>query len=141
MVLHGRVKNFPIGFSSNEEIPVLTYRKLAKLIVKYHHNRIHRDIDTVVLVVCNEFWPIKVRKLAAKQEARCLDCKIIRAKTEGQVMGDLPSFRTEISPAFLCVAMDLFRPWEVKNDVVQRGPKKLRKIWGVAFTCMATRAV
>ena len=56
-------------------------------------------------------------------------------------MGDLPSFRTKISPAFLCVAMDLFGPWEVKDDIIQKGPKILRKIWGVVFTCMATRAV
>ena len=85
VVLHGRVKNFPIGFSSNKEIPVLSCSKLAELIVKYHHYRMHRDIDTVVSVVQHEFWPIKVRKLAAKVESTCLDCKMIRARPEGQV--------------------------------------------------------
>ena len=56
-------------------------------------------------------------------------------------MGDLPSYRTEISPAFSHVAMDLFGPWEVRDDIIQRGPRNLSKIWGVVYTCMVTRAV
>ena len=76
-----------------------------------------------------------------KQEAKCLVCKMIQAKTEGQIMGDLLSYRTEMSQAFSHVAMDLFRPWEGKDDIIQRGPKTLKKIWGVVYTCMARRAV
>ena len=76
-----------------------------------------------------------------KQLVKCLVYKMIRLRTEGQIMGDLLSYRTEMSPAFSHVAMDLFGPWEVKDDIIQRGPKKLRKIWGVVYTCMATRAV
>ena len=141
VVLSGRVKNFPIGFSSNTEIPVLPCSRFAELVVKYHHYRWHRDIDTVVSIVRQEFWPIKVRKIASKVESTCKDCKMLRARTESQIMGDLPSFRSEMSPAFSCVAMDLFGPWEVKDDIIVRGPKRYRKIWGVAYTCMSTRAV
>ena len=139
--LSGRVKNFPVSFSSNADIPVLPYSKFAELIVLYHHNRIHRDIDTIVAAVRQEFWPIKVRKIAAKIDSKCLDCKLKRGKFEGQIMGDLPEFRSEMLPAFSVVAMDLFGPWEVKDDVILRGPKKFRKIWGVVYTCTSTRAV
>ena len=66
---------------------------------------------------------------------------MIQLKTEGQIMGDLPLYRTEMSPAFSHVAMDLFGPWELKDDIIQRGPKRLRKIWGLVYMCMATRAV
>ena len=54
-ILHGRVKNFPIGFGPNEEIPVLPCGRLAELIVRHHHHKLHRDIDTVVSVVRDEF--------------------------------------------------------------------------------------
>ena len=37
--------------------------------------------------------------------------------------------------------MDLFGPWEIKDDIIKRGPKKIRKIWGIVYTCMSTRAV
>ena len=136
--LHGRIKNFPIKFGPNEEIPVLPCSRQAELIIMHYHLKTHRGIDMVVPAMRTEFWPIKVRKLAAKQEAKCLVCKMIRAQTEGQIMGDLPSYRTEMFPAFSHLAMDLFGPWEVKDDVIQRGPKILRKVWGVVYTCMAT---
>ena len=63
LVLSGRVKNFPIGFTSQSSVPVLPYSKLARLVVLYHHNRHHRDVDTTVTVVRSDVWPIKVRKL------------------------------------------------------------------------------
>ena len=56
-------------------------------------------------------------------------------------MGDLPLYRNEMSPAFSHVAMDLFGPWQVKDNIIKRGPKKLKKVQGVVYTCMATRAV
>ena len=140
-VLAGRVKNFPIGFSSSSEIPVLPCSKFAALIVRYHHYRLHRDVDSTVASVRQEVWPIKVRKLAASIDSKCLDCKLKRRRFESQVMGDLPAFRTEMSPAFTTVAMDLFGPWEIKDDIIKRGPRKIRKIWGIVYTCMSTRAV
>ena len=78
-VLHRRINNFPIKFGPNEEIPVLPCSRLAELIVRHYHLKTHRDIDTVVSAVRTEFWPIKVRKLATKQDAKCLVCKMIRA--------------------------------------------------------------
>ena len=77
LVLHGRVKNFPVKFGPNIEIPVLPCSRLAELIVRHHHLKTHRDIDMVVSAVGTEFWPIKMRKLAAKQEARYIVCKMI----------------------------------------------------------------
>ena len=46
-----------------------------------------------------------------------------------------------MSPAFSHVAMNLFGPWKGKDDIIQRGPKRLRVICGVVYTCIATRAV
>ena len=54
-VLHGRIKNFPIKFGPNEEIPVLQCSRQAKLIVRHYHLKTHRDIDTVVSAVRTEF--------------------------------------------------------------------------------------
>ena len=141
LVLGGRVKNFPIGFTTNSNVPVLPYSKFARLVVSYHHNRHHRDVDTIVTVVRNDVWPIKVRKLAASIDSRCFDCKLKRKQFAGQSMGDLPSFRTDMLPAFAVVGMDLLGPQEIKDDVIKRGPKRTLKVWIVVFTCLSTRAV
>ena len=76
--LGGRVENFPVGFSQNSQIPVLPYGKLAHLVVLYYQNIYHRDMETIVTVVRNDVWPVKVRKLATAIDSKCVDYKIKR---------------------------------------------------------------
>ena len=94
LILSGRVKNFPIQFTKNSEIPVLPCSAFTKLVVQYHHNRHHRDVDTIVTLVRREVWPIKVRKIASAVDSKCVDCKIKRKEPMGQSMGELPSYRS-----------------------------------------------
>ena len=140
-VLGGRVKNFPIGFSTNSEIPIVPYGDLAKLIVLYHHKKHHRDVDTTVAMVRQEVWPIRARKIASEIDSKCKFCKVKREILASQKMGDLPLHRSQMLPPFSTVAMDLFGPQEIKDDVVKKGPRKYKKVWGVVFTCTSTRAV
>ena len=58
LVLSGRVKNFPIAFSSNSKGPVLPYSKFATLVALYPHNKHHQDVDKTVTVVRSEVRPI-----------------------------------------------------------------------------------
>ena len=56
-------------------------------------------------------------------------------------MGDLPDFRTAMSPPFECVLMDLFGPFLIRDDCIKKGPRVNKKVWGVLFSCSSTRAV
>ena len=56
-------------------------------------------------------------------------------------MGDLPDYRSQMLPSFSVVCMDLFGPQEIRDDVVKKGPRKYKKVWGVIYTCTSTRAV
>lgn len=55
-----------------------------------------------------------------------------------QVMSDLPLVRTSPAAPFEYTTLDLFGPYTVKSVVKGR---TRRKIWGVVFSCMASRAV
>ena len=46
-----------------------------------------------------------------------------------------------MSPTFDVNFMDWFDPWEIKNNVVKKGPKIIMKIYCVLFTCADTHAV
>ena len=73
-----------------------------------------------------------------------LNADYVRKKEKSfaqQKMGDLPGFRTEISPSFSVVLMDLFGPFDIRDDVVKRGPRVIKKVWGVVFSCASTRAI
>ena len=56
-------------------------------------------------------------------------------------MGDLPDFRSEMLAPFTVVGCDLFGPLMIKDDVIKRGPKTYKKVWGVLFSCSTTRAI
>ena len=84
---------------------------------------------------------IKARKFATEIDKRCKICLEKRKIMAAQVMGDLPSYRYEPSPAFTAVCMDLFGPVTIRDDCVKKGPRIYKKVWGVVYTCAATRAV
>jgi hypothetical protein len=139
-VLGGCVKNFPIGFPKNE-IPIVPFGVLGRLIVLYHHDRHHREVDTIVSMVRHDAWVLKARKLASSIDIRCKICLVKRQLSASQQMGELPASRTTISPAFSHVSMDLFGPLTIRDDCVKRGPRIFKKVYGTVYTCMATRAV
>ena len=141
VVIGGRVSNFPVSYDGNYEVPIVPYGPLGRLIMLHYHDKHHRDIDTVVAVARADVWVVKARKLGAEWDNKCKICLIKRQKKAGQVMGDLPSFRTEMKPAWTSVNMDLFGPYLIRDDCVKRGPRIYKKVWGVLFTCTLTRGV
>ena len=142
IVLGGRVKNIPKTFSQEENIPIIKSGSFAKLVVQYYHNRSHAQVDTVVSFVRNDIWIIGARKLASAFDRKCIDCLRKRQARAEQVMGDLPECRvSEEFPAWSSVNMDLFGPLEVRDEVVKRGPRVCKKIWGIIFVCTRTRGV
>lgn len=54
------------------------------------------------------------------------------------MMGDLPPERMEPAAPFEFTAVDLFGPYQVKDDVKKR---VTLKVWGAVFCCMASRAI
>ena len=142
LVVRGRIKNFPVAFvSHSEEIPILPPSELSKLVVEFYHSKYHRDVDTIVTHVRNDYWVIRCRKMATTIDSKCIDCKLSRKNFMGQVMGELPEFRSKMQPAFSTVGCDLWGPIIIKDDVVKKGQRVTKKVWGVLFTCTATRAI
>ena len=141
-LLGGRIKNFPESFSSRSKIPIIPSGPLAKLIVKHYHNKYHKEIDAIVSFVRADVWVIEARKIASNIDRKCKICKIKRLSTARQIMGDLPSYRYDAkSPPWSVVLMDLFGPVVIRDDCVKKGPRIMKKVWGVLYSCAVTRAV
>ena len=141
IIIGGRVRNFPVGFGNDRNIPIVPYGQLGKLIVLYYNNKHHRDVDTTVAYVRSDAWVIKARKLAAAIDAKCRICLENRKKVASQEMGLLPDYRSQMLPSFLVTCMDLFGPYEIRDDCVKKGPRVFKKVYGVIFTCPSTRAI
>ena len=119
----GRVKNFPIVFSSNSHIPILQASPLGKLVVLHYHNLYHKEPDT------NDVWVVNCRKFASFVDSKCIICKLGRKHRAAQIMGDLPPIRsTDLSPAWTAVNMELFGPLWIRDEFAKRGPKVPKKV-------------
>ena len=69
VVLGGRAQNFPVGYSTGcKSVPILPFGVLAYLVVLRHHNRHHRDVDTTVVFIRSEIWPVRAWKIPCQDK-------------------------------------------------------------------------
>ena len=88
-----------------------------------------------------EFWIPQLRRILSQIDRNCQFCLILRQKVSSQLMGSLPVERSTPGKAFEVTTLDLFGPLTLKDSVVRRGPRVKKKVYGVLFTCAASRAV
>lgn len=136
LVCGGRIQIF------NEEkvaVPILTDSAwVSTLLAREAHNANHEAVAGTLLRMRKKAWVIKGRRLAKKVVDSCVICRKSRAKRCQQIMGDLPPERTEAAAPFEFTTLDLFGPYEVRDEV----RKRVRlKVWGIVFCCMASRAM
>ncbi len=136
MVCGGRIQIF------NEDetaVPILPHEAwISTLLAKEAHEANHEEIAGTLLRMRKKAWVVKGRRLAKKVVDSCVICRKARVRKCRQIMGNLPTERSEPARPFEFVTVDLFGPYEVKDQV----KKKVRlKVWGVVFCCMASRAI
>lgn len=126
----------------NEEkaaVPILPYTSwISTLLAQEAHNANHEEIAGTLLQMRKKAWVVRGRKLAQKIVVNCVTCRKAKARRCQQIMSDLPSERITPANPFKYTTVDLFGPYEVKDEV--RKKVKL-KVWGIVFCCMASRAM
>nr|XP_043874409.1 uncharacterized protein LOC122764147 isoform X1 [Solea senegalensis] len=136
LVCGGRIQTF------NEDktaVPVLPFEAwVSTLLARESHKANHEGVAGTLLRMRKKAWIIKGRRLAKKMVDSCVVCRKNKAKQCQQIMADLPLERTGPASPFEFTTMDLFGPYEVKDEVKKRA--RLR-VWGIVFCCMASRAI
>ena len=91
--------------------------------VRYYHNKYHKDVDTTVTHLRRDVWVIKARKIAASIDSKCRICLERTHKRANQVMGKQPLERSSLEyPAWSCINMNLFGLITIRDDCVKKGP-------------------
>lgn len=136
LVCGGRIQMF------NEDetaVPVLPFEAwVSTLLAQESHEANHEGVAGTFLQMRKTAWVIKGRRIAKKIVDSCIICRKNRAKLCQQIMADLPPERTSPAAPFEFTTMDLFGPYEVKDEVKKR---TRLKVWGIVFCCMASRAI
>lgn len=78
------------------------------------------------------------KELLPNKSLTSVVCKKAKAKTCQQIMGNLPEERLSLAAPCQFMSVDLFGPYQVKDDIKRRVSMK---VWGVLFCCMSSRAI
>ena len=126
------------NWDCDEFILLTVDHPFTKLYIRKVHMETHAGVEACLARLQQRFWVPGARRVVKWVKRRCVPCRMLDKKRASQCMGELPKERLEPSPPFLNVSLDLFGPFVV-CDTVKRRVK--RKVYGVIFNCMATRAV
>ena len=136
VVCGGRVQGFK---GDSAAIPLLPCDSwVCTLLARESHSEGHDGVAGILLKMRRKSWVVRGRRIAQKVVNSCLVCRKAKARKCQQVMGDLPPERTEPAAPFEYTSVDLFGPYQVKDDVRKR---VTLEVWGVVFCCMASRAI
>ena len=132
----GRIVNAALPDETIHQYILPKSGRVTELLVKYYHEMFcHFGANYVLSQIVRTFWLCGSISTIRKYTAECQYCKIRRAKSMGQILGNLPKCRVNVPKhSFEHTGVDLFGP-----IAVQMG-RSVVKRWGVLFICMASRA-
>ena len=72
-----------------------------------------------------DVWVVKARNIASSIDQKCQICLERRKKWSGQMMEELPAFRSEVMPAWSAVNMNLFGLIVIPDDCNKKGSEDI----------------
>ena len=128
-------------FGEDEKTPVILPNKghVTDLIIINSHRLVgHMGRMSVLNHLREKYWVINGNSAVRRVIGKCIVCRKINGRIQGQKMADLPAVRiTEGGPPFLYTGLDFFGPFLVRRG---RGQSRIKR-YGVIFTCLTMQAV
>ena len=139
----GRLKNANILFSVKYPMLLPKDHYLSMAVVRHFHKQIKHQGSHIShgAIVQAGFHIHNGRQLIRRFIDACVLCRKLRGSTNKQLMADLPIDRLEEVPPFTNVGVDVFGPFHVQNGVNTRRNSSTKKIWGLIFVCLPSRAI
>ena len=139
----GRIKNAFIPFDSKHPMILPKLSSLARLVVIHYHHKTNHQGRTITLAAVRSagYFIDGCRKLVSSIIKTCVICQKLRGKPVTPKMADLPLDRLEETPPFTNSGVDMFGPFIITDGANTRRNAATKKVWGLLFICMTTRAV
>lgn len=136
----GRLKNANIPYEHKHPILLPKHHNLTLQIAReIHIKNMHCSQNALVSFIRQEYWPIRCKNIARAVTHECVTCAKLNARPIQQLMGDLPSYRVQLSAPFHHTGVDYAGPINIRVG----GPRSrtTMKSWIAIFVCMSTKAV
>jgi hypothetical protein len=133
----GRLKHGAVTYEIQHPVVLPKEDPVSDLIVLHCHEvSAHQGRGLTTNEVRNQgFWILGLSAKVSSLIHKCIKCRKLRATSQQQKMGELPSDRLEAGPVFSYVAVDYFGPFHIRE-----GRRDVKR-YGVLFTCLNSRAI
>ena len=133
----GRLKHAKLVETVKHPVILPKKSSIAYLLIDHEHRLLgHAGRNHVLSNLRQKFWIIGANSAVRSVIHRCVKCRRLRGHVQEQKMSDLPVCRTnDTAPPFTYTGVDYFGPF-----IIRQGRKDI-KMYGVLFTCMASRAI
>ena len=139
----GRLVHSFIPFDGKHPILLPKMAPIVNLIVSHYHNKCKHQGRYITLAAIRNagFFIHGIRGVVSSFIRNCVTCSKLRGKPLSPKMADLLPDRVQESPPFTNVGMDLFGPYLITDGANTRRNSATKKVWGVIFICLVTRAI
>ena len=139
----GRIKHSSLAFEGRHPVFLPKNSHLSGLIIEHFHSQTKHQgrFITAAAIRSGGFFIEGCRGMVDSYIRKCIICQKLRGRPVIPIMADLPPDRVEESPPFTHVGLDLFGPFLVTDGKHTRKTSATKKVWGVVFICLVTRAV
>ncbi|KAK3699300.1 hypothetical protein QZH41_018415 [Actinostola sp. cb2023] len=138
----GRLRRSSLEFTEKHPAILPKGHHLSELLIRHYHETTYHQGRQITHGAVRQagYWVISGHGAVTKVLNACVTCKKSRGMLMTQHMADLPKDRTEPSPPFTNVGIDVFGPWYVRTRKLRGGAANSKR-WGLVLTCLSTRAI
>lgn len=135
--VRGRVERLPEYSQFYEPLILDSKHPVVELLIKHYHEKAyHKNHETVLSNLRENYWILGVRRCLRSIVNKCEECRLLRAHPYIPKMANLPSIRlNNHCEAFTFCGLDYFGPITIKIG------RRHEKRWGALFTCLSVRAI
>ena len=113
---------------------------LTQLLIRHVHAlTLHGGVQLCLATLRTQFWVLNGRKAVKKVIGECKVCIQYAAKTQNQLMGDLPRIRISPAPPFAHSGVDNAGPFAIR--LTKSRGKGTLKGYVCLFVCLVTRGI
>ncbi|XP_058128448.1 uncharacterized protein LOC131292358 [Anopheles ziemanni] len=136
--VRGRLGNSDLADDAKAPFLVPKSHPFSRVIIRHlHEHNFHAGTELIMAEFRARFWMRDLRRTVVGVISRCVICARARPRQYSQQMGQLPSARVNVSPAFTHTGVDLCGPFEVVSSA--RSGKR-RTVYVCIFVCFTTKA-
>lgn len=140
LLVGGRLQNADLTEQEKHPIILPPKHPFTRLLIKHEHeNLLHSGPQHTLFSLRKRYWIINGKNMVRHIIRSCLKCFRTNPTKPKHIMGQLPSYRVNITSPFTHTGVDYAGPFIIKGDSPRSKIKY--KAYLALFVCMATKSL